>query len=164
MDRKINLMALMVSYGAKFDYINAFGFTLLHKAASNLDVDLMTKLLEHGADPDVLDINTKQSAMHKVFIRSYKSFGDGYKNAISKAMEELIRHGANINAQDFWKSTPLHHAIGYCVEGIKMEVGLEILLRFRPDPYIRNIHGSSAFEKALEFNCMDATKVMLLQL
>ena len=164
MCRKIDLMSMMVSYGAKIDYINAFGSTLLHKAASNLDVDLMTKLLEHGADPDVLDINTKQSAMHKVFIRSYKSFGDGYKNAISKAIKELIRHGANINAQDFCKGTPLHHAIGYCVEGIKMEVGLEILLRFRPDPYIRNVHGSSAFEKALEYNCMDATKVMLLQL
>ena len=160
MDRKVDLMSMMVSYGAEIDYINSFGFTLLHNAAEELNVDLVTKLLQHGADPDILD-RLNESAMHKVLLSPYI---ENYKNAILEITEQLVKHGANVNVQNSDGETPLHIAVGYSAEVKKVENGLEILVRVGLDPYIRNHDDRSAFEEALKLNNINATKIMLLKL
>ena len=160
MDRKVDLMSMMVSYGAEIDYINSFGFTLLHNAAEELNVDLVTKLLQHGADPDILD-RLNESAMHKVLLSPYI---ENYKNAILEVTEQLVKHGANVNVQNSDGETPLHIAVGYSAEVKKVENGLEILVRVGLDPYIRNHDDRSAFEEALKLNNINATKIMLLKL
>ena len=151
----------MVSCGANIDYISPFdGYTYLHRNAVKLNVDLMRKLLDHGADPNSLDLS-HESAMHLVLYQSPKSYGKHYKKSILLAIEQLVKHGANVNVQSYEGDTPLHIAILNCAASKQKEVGLEILLRYGLDPYIRNHHGRSAFEEALNSNCINATKIML---
>ena len=87
------------------------------------------------------------------------------KKSIFLAIEQLVKHGANVNVQNYEGDTPLHLAILNCAASKQKEVGLEILLRVGTDPYrTRNHDGRSAFEEALKLNCINGTKMMLFKM
>ena len=145
----INLMSLMISYGAKIDYAPSDGVTLLHLAASNLNIEIMRKLLENGADPNALD-EKKQSPLHSVF--QMENEDEKSEKSIVGAIEELVKHGANINVQDEKGKTPLHSAIelnGHTITKALSNLG--------SDPNIRDKNGKTALEMALanghKMNC-----------
>jgi ankyrin repeat protein len=78
---------------------SSFGRTPLHWAARGVHLDVLSFLLEKGADPNAVD-NSKITALHSVSSRGHK-----------EAVEWLLTNGAHVNAVDeFWK-TPLAYAI-----------------------------------------------------
>ena len=95
----------MILYGARIDYVQTNGETLLHLAVSNLNIDIMRKLLENGAEPNALD-NEKCSPLHSVFQMESKD-----EKSTVEAIEELVKYGASINVQNENGKTPLHCAI-----------------------------------------------------
>ena len=175
-----NLVPMMMSYGVNIEYISPFdpnGYTYLHKSAVKLNVELMRKLLDYGADPNSLD-RYHRSAMHLVFLYLLPmSYGPHYKMCLLLAIEQLVKHGANVNVQNHEGDTPLHFATMYCTASVypysqffacaaskQKEVGLKTLLKVGADPYIRNHDGRSAFEEALKLNCINGTKMMLFKM
>ena len=147
----IDLVSLMISYGARIDYADVDGVTVLHLAASNLNIDIIRKLLENGAEPNALD-NFKMSPLHCVFLLNE------YEKAVVEAIEELVKYGGNINAQDVNGKTPLHRAIE-----LNSYTGTKALLKLGSDQNIRDENGNTALEVALEDgNRMNFVKSLFL--
>ena len=134
----IDIMSLMILYGARIDYVQTNGETLLHLAVSNLNIDIMRKLLENGAEPNALD-NEKCSPLHSVFQMESKD-----EKSTVEAIEELVKYGASINVQNENGKTPLHCAIeldNYTVT--------KALLKLGSDPKVRDETSKTALEMAL---------------
>ena len=150
--QNIDILSLMILYGAKIDYVQTNGVTLLHLAASNLNIEIMQKLLENGAQPNALD-NKKRSPLHSVFQMVSKD-----EKSIVEAIEELVKNGGNINAQDENGKTPIHHAIE-----LDHYTVTKALLKLGSDPRVRDETSKTALEMAL-INChkMNFVKNLIL--
>jgi len=70
--------------------------SLWFKAAAENDFNTLKKALEDGFDIHTTD-KKENTALHLAS-----------KHAHLKSMELLIKHGANVDAQNDWLSTPLH--------------------------------------------------------
>ncbi len=75
------------------------GFTDLHVAAEAMDMDRVSELLLHGADPNVKDFNGV-TPLHR-------AARDGHAELVS----ELVRYSADLDAKTSTGWTPLHLAI-----------------------------------------------------
>jgi ankyrin repeat protein len=82
--------------------VNARGIgeiTPLHSAVTNNHLELVTYLVEKGADINARD-EYKRTPLH-----------DGHRNI--NMVTYLVENGASINVHDCWNKTPLHYAISY---------------------------------------------------
>lgn len=107
---------------------SAFGRTALHYASELLNGDtaaMISLLLDHHADIEARD--------------TYGNTPLFYANT-SSAVKTLLLAGANANAQNNGKSTPLIEAIAH-----KNQKKAHILLEFGADPHITNCVGADAF-------------------
>ena len=148
--KNLDLMSLMVSYGARYDYVNSSGVTLLHFAAYNLNLEIMRKLLENGAEPNALD-KIKNSPLHCVFLAKDEKY-------IVEAIKELVSHGADINTQNKKGKTPLHRATKLDNYNV-----IKVLLELGSDPNIKDENGNTALEMALiDGNKMNFVKSLFL--
>jgi ankyrin repeat protein len=81
--------------------ISIQGYTSLHWACNSSTDEIVTILLEHGANPNGLS-NEDQTPTHWAVSKS----------SLIK-LDYLIQHGANLNIQDDKGKTPLHWAVQF---------------------------------------------------
>ena len=110
------------------------GFTPLHKAVATKDYYAMTKLIEKGADMNVLD------GKYGV----YTPFNYTLSMKDNKALKIFLDHGADINFYHQGKSTLLNEAIRMCDVQI-----VKLLLENGANPRIRDGYGGTV-EKSLK--------------
>jgi len=101
----INIMQKLLTIPNMKKHINienAYGYTPLIEVVKAEDIELANLLLENGADPKYIPINDIYSwtALHEA---SYLNDPD--------MIRALLTYGANINAPDIIKQTPLYYAI-----------------------------------------------------
>ena len=126
------LLAELLEKGAPVRNLEELEYTALHAhGGSAEDVRL---LLEHGANPNVREPRTGRTPL----------FEAGAAGNL-KAMNDLLKAGADVNAQDFEGDTLLHRA-GY---GDNVEL-VKWLLRHGANPKIKNVHGKTAGDIARE--------------
>ncbi|XP_030853711.1 serine/threonine-protein kinase TNNI3K isoform X2 [Strongylocentrotus purpuratus] len=89
---------LLVHAGARVSSLSRNGFSPLHLACFQGDVDLVKDLLLEEADPTVIGYSSV-TALHIASL-----------NGNEEIVEHLIKCGANIHARDTVKFTPLHIA------------------------------------------------------
>ena len=77
------------------------GRTLLHNAAHQGDVKMVSRLLHCGAKVNARD-NTRRTPLHEVAEMGHVS--------VAKL---LLEKGAKVNVRDKWKCTPLHQAVAW---------------------------------------------------
>ena len=140
--QNIDLLSLMILYGARVDIAQPNGVTLLHQAATKLNTEMIRKLLENGANPNALT-RLNFSPLCSVFTE----FSEDEK-PIVEAIDELVKHGADINFQDSDRWTALHYAIS-----VNYRAVANVLLRLGSNQNIRDKYGNSAIEMALEIKC-----------
>lgn len=96
--------------------------TLLAYAKSGeKDPEVYADLLEHGADVNYWDEESKRTPLH--YLISYRN---------SEAVKLLLAHGADINARDKSGRTPLHDAVSYMLPEVVRELvekGAELNLK-----------------------------------
>ncbi|AFA40164.1 Ankyrin repeat protein [Pyrobaculum oguniense TE7] len=105
--------------------------TMLHVAARYCRPEVAELLLQHGADPDVLD-DYWRTPLH-------------YAASVGcvPVAELLLRHGADPNEQDSYWHTPLHIA----AEGGHAAI-VELLLKHGADPNAEGRNGMKPYELA----------------
>ena len=104
MNNKFNFLESLIKYGANLNVINKKGMTpVIHSVKQNI-LDNVEKLLELGADPNFRDYVQRTSLHHAVN-------GSNSNADASFEMESLLlRFGADVNALDNRKRTPLLYA------------------------------------------------------
>jgi ankyrin repeat protein len=133
---KSNAIKLLSKYGALPDEANINGLTPLHLAIQQRHFDVAQYLLEHGADhskPPKTGLTALQlAAVHSDFpdalwnmLGNISALNEDGQSALHIAarnqtvveLENLIKHGANIESRNTEGETPLHLGVRHYVKG-----------------------------------------------
>lgn len=120
------------------------GDTWLHLAAAGYRVEIITLLLQSGADPNAASNRRKSTPLH------YASDGFITGPAWNEArqvltLKTLIQSKANIHAQDMNGASPLHRAVR-----TRCAAAVRFLLEAGSDPALKNKSGSTPFHLAVQ--------------
>ena len=96
-ENHIEIVRLLLQFGAKIDALNTSGDTPLHHAQDT--IEFVSYLLKQGANPDVQNCEFNQTILHEVS-----------ESKFPKIVKLLLEDGAEVNLASF-EGTPLHHAI-----------------------------------------------------
>lgn len=130
--RNINMIKLLLKYGAEINKIIRFGGdTVLKKAISNENIEnieIIKLLLDNDANPNLGD-NKNNTPLQEA--ASIFSFNDDDISAV--IIKLLLQYGADINSKNLVGVTPLFFA---CLQ--KNNLNIDTLLEYGADPYILN--------------------------
>ena len=99
----------MIARGADVNSFDENHLTPLHYAAMYSRPQMISLLIENGADPNAYDMKGGFTPMHWVVINSNPDMVYAQKSRCD-CLEALVRGGCHINSKDFNQATPLHFA------------------------------------------------------
>lgn len=148
------LLALLTPLNVNCHASDGRRSTPLHLAAGYNRINIVQILLQHGADVHAKDKGIlisfslcKGSVSHCLGVVAFLGGLVPLHNACSyghfEVTELLIKHGANVNANDLWAFTPLHESSSKS----RVEV-CSLLLSEGADPTLLNCHNKSAIDSA----------------
>ena len=126
---QLNTVILLLEHGANPN-VGGLDQNCLHHAAKMGDVEIARQLLEHGADP-----NDDQAPPLTIAAESGQT----------RVVQLLIKHEADVNAQDPQGNTALHYA---AANGHLFTV--QTLLRYGADPNRQNTDGETPLDQAIQ--------------
>ena len=129
---------------SQIDHKYQFGFTLLHYAAKENNLDVIEYLVSSGCDINAVD-DDEQTPLHKSAM-----FGH------TKSVQLLIDKGANVNQIDNNGNTPLHVAI---ISG--GDFGIVKALMEKADPCIQNNDDQNVLHVAVKYHKVDSIDLIL---
>ncbi|KAK9408465.1 ANKRD31: Ankyrin repeat domain-containing protein 31 [Crotalus adamanteus] len=121
---------------------DAFGQTLLHRAATEDDLDGVCAMIKAGANVNAQDYADKYNIQHKF---SWTPLHEASLAGCFEISNELLKAGADVNCKGYEQVTPLHEAVK---EGHYKVV--ELLLWHEADPLFKNERGKNALEEATD--------------
>ncbi|KAK8784758.1 hypothetical protein V5799_008871 [Amblyomma americanum] len=142
--RQESIASTLLNHRADVNATDFKGHTLLHKAIERGDEFSALFLVEHNASVDLAVPLKKETALHMVagFNASHESAG-----AMVGVAECLLKHGADVNAQDSNGNTPIHRSI----EAKNMGVFCLLLESGKANLELRNNEQHTALGFALHF-------------
>ncbi|RWS26719.1 Protein fem-1-like protein [Leptotrombidium deliense] len=126
---KLNVLKCLVKYGANVNSVSDTGSTPARSACFMTHLDIVSYLMENGAN--ILKPNFNGGTC---LINSVQSV---------PLCELLLKHGADVNAQDIQCKTALHYAI----QEHRFET-TKLLLEHGADPRIKSRYGDDALQTA----------------
>ena len=117
----------LLAKGADIQVIGSNGWTALTLAAAKGHTDLLQWLIDKGADTQIRDVYR-----YTPFMRAVENGQD----AVAVLLADLP--GTDVNAQDEYDNTPLHHAVS--ANDIAM---VRLLMQHGADPQIPNRDGAT---------------------
>lgn len=161
----------ILQQGTPIDVKDGTGSTALHYAAQSKNLQLVEFLIDHGADVNAkakgnvtplwlsLDMAFGQPDISLELIRAGADVSAADSNvgdapiliaateSSYEVMEELLKRGANPNAQNVYGETALHYA---AMNGLNERV--QLLLQYGANPMLRDKSGKSSIDVAQTTN------------
>ena len=143
---------LLIAHGANVNHAeSSMGITVLIGAALTKNSEIITILLENGADPN---------------LQCCPGFGGGplhaaFEEGSVEAVEALLDGGADVDIRDEFGETPLMSAI---IKGPSTSLAktIDVLLDGGADPNIQDVNGNSALHHAAKLEGKaDAVPILL---
>jgi len=173
------MINLLIEKGAKINHTNKSGVTLIMKAASVGNINLLKALLAKDPDLSVQDQQGRTAYLYacnleilKILIENKpknislnKLISSQQENLLLVAAEKnnipmvkyLLEQGIPVNSTNVFKETPLFVAVKNNYHEL-----INLLLLYKADPAIKNINGQSAQDLAKEkYNSTKATAELL---
>jgi len=94
-----SIISFLLQQASPCNVHDAYGYTPLHLAVRNCQIDIVESLLEHGAQVDTRN-NKRCTALHLAM-----------ENCQVDMIESLMRYGAGIDVRNERERTPLHLAL-----------------------------------------------------
>ncbi len=133
LNKQWHLAQRLVDRGANVNHRTAWGTVpLIVAAAASAPVELMDALLRGGADVHYQDAQDGRSALMLAVSLGSRA-----------TVELLLKFGANLNARDVYRGTPLMYDQG------RDPAIAKLLLAAGADPQLRNLEGRNAVEEIL---------------
>ena len=133
----IQTVQAIIKHGANVNAVNNRNKTALWLACSDGQEDVVKLLLHTGADPTITDTNG-DSSLHAAI----------HGCCITEIMQQIIVHGAQVNAANKEGATPLLLACGRIqTESVKH------LLKAKADPNIADADGDTSLHEAVTADC-----------
>ena len=137
----------IIEHGADVNAVNNKGQTALFIACSDGQENFVKILLDAGTDPNITD-KSKDSSLHSAI----------YGHCSIESLNELISHGAHVDAVNDIGETPLLTA---CKAGQTESVSL--LLKLKADLSIANIDGYTSLHFAAVADCSADTVLQIIE-
>ncbi|RWA04179.1 hypothetical protein EKO27_g10925 [Xylaria grammica] len=134
--------------GAYTDSADAFGRTPLHWAVITGNISAVEILIEHGASPTCVD-KQHMTPLHAMYLAPSSSQ--------MQCGRILIDSGADVDALDAWKRTPLRIAAGFHNTSLEF---LDVLVQKGADIDRRDMYGQSPLLKSIQGR-KEVTKLLL---
>lgn len=141
-NRNADLAELLISHGAPLDAKNKDGATVILSAAANGRRDLFDLLLAKGAK-----FTDKTIPLHRAV-----------QNGHLETVNDLLAHGADVNAGDDQGTRVLHTAAKAC----RIDI-VETLLAHGADINIKDKDGQTPMDRFAQSSCRDAKLAKLLR-
>lgn len=145
-------LKFLLKNGADIQYRDEEGQSILHKAISNMQDDILDFILEKGIDPNVTDKVGKTPLMIAAEWIKIDS------------VEKLLQAGANINAQDKDGLSALHHVAPYRGDDSQPHDGdvdmIRFLLESGADPSLKTKDEKTALDMVAGFNKRKKEKLL----
>ena len=144
----VETMRLLIAKGADVHALNRYGDSTLFAAARSRRPEAVRLMIEKGVDPNLAttwfpSVRNGQIAQLKlVALDRAANLGP------IEMVRDLLKAGANVNAQDSRKFTPLMFAV--CVENQNAEI-VRALIAARADVNLRSATGETALDWAEKF-------------
>ena len=142
-----DIVRLLLRHGVNVNNQDKDHTAPLHLAmTARPDPDLVQILLEHNAQPDMANIDGKTS-LHLALVVEYSNYRiwDCTETHAARLVRLLLEHGADVNAQDKNKTTPLLLAIQQ-----KMYDITRVLLSRGAEPNVKDDRGRTPLHLLLE--------------
>ena len=143
----IQTVQAIIKHGADVNAMNNKSQTALWFACCDGRMDLVKILLNKGADPNISDQNG-ESSLHAAM----------YGMCSSETTQELIDHGANVNALNKDGASPLLLACS-----VAQTDSVKLLLKAKADPNIAYTDGDSCLHTAIAADCRKETLQELIK-
>ena len=130
------VLQAIIDQGADVNSTNKEGVTALMAACRKGNMDVIYVLLKAGVDPHISDSNGNTWIHHAIV------------GGCNETIQEIINHGAHVNATNKDNITPLILA---CQDG--NEVVIKTLLDAGADPYINSVEGHTSLHAAVLGGC-----------
>jgi hypothetical protein len=143
-EESINKIEGVIATGGNVNASDKSGETRLHTASDECKPEIMTMLLNNGADLDACEIESGVRPLHKA----------AQKGCV-QACDLLIRHGAKINAQTHDGATALHLAALAGHAGV-----VALLLKYHPNHALQDLNGRTALQCAQEAGHTDIASLL----
>lgn len=142
---RVELIQLLLEYGAIINVQDFDGDTPLHDAALAAQHEAVTLLLHAGADPEIKNGPSLLTAFHLACCKgSYKT------------VQNIFPFITDINELAAGGESPLMSAVKGCNDDV-----IHFLLQHGADPHIRNVYNQSALDMALNFGHISIFKMLL---
>jgi ankyrin repeat protein len=144
--RSLEIVELLLSHGADVNVHPMHIVTSGHPLNEKEDVEMIELLLRYGTELDVSN-GEGQTALLK-----------GASNGGLKIVRLLLQNGADPNAKDCYRCTPLHMALSDSKQSVET---VRTLLRHGADLNARDIGGETALHKGVKSNNVEICKLLL---
>ncbi|CAG9788143.1 unnamed protein product [Diatraea saccharalis] len=142
---RVELMQLLIDYGAIIDVQDFDGDTPLHDAALTAQCEAVNVLLHAGANPDIRNESNLLTSFHLACFKG-----------VLKTVQHMLPFISDINQFAARDETPLMLA----VRGGSDEV-VKFLLENKADPHIKDNSGQTALDIALSLGYATLFKILL---